>query len=236
MSSHIWRYLDLSKLIYLVDNAALHFTRIVQFKDKFEGSYPIKNLEDWNERYPTVGDFSHWRKFVCVSCWYESENESAAMWELYSRDDQGVAICSTKDKLKKSFDGGSDDVHFDNVKYIDFIRDKGKIESPLDVSLYKRIEFGFEREFRGVLFEIPENDGFENGFPNYGSVEKQKGFPKDGQGKAVKPEVLIEKLVVSPYAKPWYKKVVKDVLEKYKLSSVEVKESELAVDPVYPKQ
>ena len=234
MSSHIWRYLDLPKLIHLVANRTLHFTRIDQFKDKFEGSYPIKNLADWEQRYPTVGDFSHWRKFACVSCWYESENESAAMWELYSRDDQGVAIRSTKDKLKESFE--SEEVFFANVKYIDFMRDKGIINSPLDVSLYKRIEFGFEREFRGVLFEIPENDGFENGFPNYGSVEKQKGFPKDGQGKAVKPEVLIEKLVVSPYAKPWYKKVVKDVLEKYKLSSVEVKESELAVDPVYPKQ
>jgi len=85
MSSRIWRYLDLAKLIHLAANRTLHFTRIDQFKDKFEGSYPIGNLKNWEYQYPGVGDFSGWRKFACVSCWYESENESAAMWELYSR-------------------------------------------------------------------------------------------------------------------------------------------------------
>jgi hypothetical protein len=235
MSSHIWRYIDLAKLIHLAANRTLHFTRIDQFKDKFEGSYPIGNLKDWEYKYPGVGDFSGWRKFACVSCWYESENESAAMWELYSRSGQGMAIRSTKDKLKDSL-LFAEEVFFSNVKYIDFLRDKADISTPLEVFLYKRIEFASEREFRAALFDLPGCEEFKDGFPILGSVEKQEGFPKNGKDMPVKPEVLIEKVILSPYSKPWYKEMVKDVLGKYDLSSLGLLDSELMADPVYPKQ
>jgi len=62
MGSRIWRYIDLAKTIHLLATKTLHFTRIDQFDDKFEGSYPVQNLNDWESKYPDVGDFSHWRK------------------------------------------------------------------------------------------------------------------------------------------------------------------------------
>lgn len=37
MSDRIWRYLDLPKFIHLIAYSALHFTRVDQFRDKFEG-------------------------------------------------------------------------------------------------------------------------------------------------------------------------------------------------------
>lgn len=234
VNSHIWRYMDLAKFIHVLATKTLHFTRIDQFKDKFEGSYPIQNLRDWELQYPEVGNFSHWRKFACVSCWYESDNESAAMWELYGKDNQGLAIQSTKERLKKSVE--SDEVTFDKVKYVNFIKEKADIHIPLDVFLYKRTEFECEREYRAALFDLPKSDGTQNGFPNFGSVEKQEGYPKVGKDISVDLEILIEKIVLSPYAMPWYKKAVADVLMKYHISGSILVESELSSDPVYPRQ
>ena len=113
-----------------------------------------------------------------MSCWYEADNESAAMWELYSKSHQGIAILSTKERLKKSLE--SDQLVFENVKYIDFLRGKANISIPLDAFLYKRIEYECEREYRATLFRLPQSDGYENGFPRFGSVEKQAGFPEGG--------------------------------------------------------
>lgn len=234
MGTRIWRYTDLAKTIHLLAAKTLHFTRIDQFDDRFEGSYPVQNLKDWESQYPKVGDFNCWRKFGCVSCWYEADNESAAMWELYSKGHQGIAILSTKDRLKESLE--SDQPFCENVKYIDFLREKASIKTPLDVFLYKRTEFNYEQEYRAVLFKLPQSDGCDNGIPRYGSVEKQAGFPEHGKDIPVDPEVLIENLVLSPYAKPWYRELVEEVLSKYGVNTSILAESELAADPVYPRQ
>ncbi len=236
MDSKIWRYLDFAKLIHLISTKTLHFTRIDQFKDKFEGSYPLKNIKDWEgPGYKPVGDFKNWRKFVCVSCWYESNRESAAMWELYGANRQGVAICSSKQRLK---DGLAEPpiISYNDIEYIDFINDMADINIPHDVCKYKRIEFESECEFRAALTAIPQSPGFENGFPEFGSVDNQEGFPKEGMDIPVNLDVLIEKVVLSPYAENWYRDIITKLARHYGLDNSIITTSELAADPVYPKQ
>jgi len=234
MTTYIWRYLDLSKFVHLISTKTLHFSRIDQFTDKFEGSYPRKNLIDWQNKYPEVGDFKHWRKFACVSCWYKSEHESASMWELYTQNNQGLSIRSTTDRLKNSVkDTG---VFIEKIKYIDFLRGKADILTPNQAFLYKRIEFKCEDEVRAVLFKLPPNAGFDNGFPIFGSVEKNDGFPENGIDIPVDCNNLIDKIVLSPYSKKWFKEVVKNLLMRFTFKSIEIIDSELSSDPIYPKQ
>ena len=50
----IWRYMDITKLIALLDSSALYFTRTDSLGDPFEGSYPVQSFgwasqEDWAE-------------------------------------------------------------------------------------------------------------------------------------------------------------------------------------------
>ena len=60
-----------------------------------------------------------WPKYVAVNCWHENEHESAAMWKLYIKSVEGIAIQSTYSKLKKSFI--NDEIIFiGKVKYIDY--------------------------------------------------------------------------------------------------------------------
>lgn len=234
MSAYLWRYVDLAKFVHLIATRTLHFTRIDQFKDKFEGSYPLRNLRDWERKYPEVGDFKHYRKFACVSCWYESIHESAAMWEIYGKNGQGIAIRSTRERLKESLD--DDTLFFENVKYTDFLRKKAKISFPYEAFLFKRIEFKSEQEFRLAIFKLPESPGFEGGFPRLGSPEKQEGFPESGINIEVNLRSLIERIVLSPYSIKWYRDVIKDIMARYDLGSLTVAESELTLDPVYPKR
>ncbi len=234
MDSQIWRYLDIAKFIHLLSTKTLHFTRMDQFKDKFEGSYPLKNISDWDKDYPEVGDFKNFRKFICVSCWYKSDRESTAMWEIYGANGQGVAICSSEEKLNESLRWKTTIPC--EVQYIDFIKDKADIINPFDVWKYKRIEFSHECEFRAASTKIPQSPGVENGFPIFGSVDDQEGFPKEGLDIPVRPDLLIEKVVFSPYAKNWYRSIIIELLSHYGLEKSIITTSELAADPVYPKQ
>ncbi len=180
MSNYVWRYLDLPKFIHLIAYKALHFTRVDQFRDKFEGSYPLQNLKEWMSDHPESVDFKHWRKFACVSCWYESENESAAMWERYSKNDLGIAICSTKEKLQEVLKNERI-LEIRNVIYIDFIKKKAEIDYPWKAFWYKRIEFESEKEFRALLFDLPENEGFENGSRSQDQLKIKRGFQRMGR-------------------------------------------------------
>jgi len=234
MCSRIWRYFDLAKFVHLITSETLHFTRIDQFKDKFEGSYPLQNLKDWESKYPEVGDFKNYRNFACVSCWYESDHESAAMWELYGINGQGIAVCSTIKKLQSSLE--SDDVIYEKIQYIDFIKEKADILIPMDAFKYKRIEFECENEFRAILQKLPQSSEIRNGFPILGSVDKQDGYPEKGVEISVDLDLLTEKVVFSPHSKMWYRDTIIRLLQSCDLHKIVVVESELAVDPVYPKQ
>ncbi len=41
----VWRYIDFTKLVSLIDTRRLYFTRADRFEDPFEGSWPKINVE-----------------------------------------------------------------------------------------------------------------------------------------------------------------------------------------------
>src|SRR5215208_6528995 len=42
-------------------------------------------------------------KAACVNCWHINDFESAAMWNVYSRIGDGIAVQSTYDRLRDGF-------------------------------------------------------------------------------------------------------------------------------------
>ncbi len=114
----LWKYLDFHKFIDLISNKTLHFTRLDQFDDPFEGACN----ELINERFcwkdtPEEHNMQHLGKDVArlltnqsnskmarykkeseksqksqfVNCWNKLERESMAMWNLYSNSNS-IAI------------------------------------------------------------------------------------------------------------------------------------------------
>jgi|GEM_PF-183502 len=99
--------------------------------------------------------FNERKKKVAISCWHLNESESAAMWEVYSRAGQGIAICTTLEKLHKIKKPHGYEMEMFKVDYIDFDKtyDAGFTDYELLPFKNKRKEFEYEHEFRIMLYQ-----------------------------------------------------------------------------------
>jgi len=126
----IWRYMDFTKFCVTDRLQVLHFTRPDQFADPFEGAVPQQarlNLQESAQRlnYPPtfnpLAPYEQIRRLTCVNCWHVNEHESEAMWKLYLKSDEGIAIRSTHSRLIQSFDDSKDvAICVGMVQYIDY--------------------------------------------------------------------------------------------------------------------
>ncbi|ANC19614.1 hypothetical protein WR52_12845 [Bacillus cereus] len=225
----IWRYMDFTKFMDMLDKESIFFTRADKFQDKFEGTYPPLNkvirphiyknqLNTLNpeEREEVIlsfesfnTKFNHFRKFILINCWHMNEYESAAMWNLYLKSDEGIAIQSNVERLIKSFGKSQEKVHIGKVEYIDYKLDiipEGRIYLPF---MHKRKSFEHEHELR-VLHLLDKENGLEYGMPIKCDISE-----------------LIEKIYVAPTAPDWLFNLVDSMCKKFNLN-VEVERSELS--------
>ncbi len=227
----IWRYLDFTKFISLLDKQALFFTRADKLLDQFEGSWTKANLErlsasfkDYVKGGEKILDFLRKiRKYTIVNCWHWNEYESAAMWELYIKSDAGIAIQSTFDSLIKEL--GKNEVqgvmNIHDVKYIDFesfSMPEGDLIAPF---FHKRKSFAHEQEIRAVIQQLPIN--------KLGQIDWTIKPHDSGIYIPVDLNILIKNILVSPTAPQWFMDLVGAVVKKYNLDKP-VKQSSLA-DP-----
>ena len=140
-ATYIWRYQDLTKLLWTLANGALWFARADKLDDPYEGSttQPFKTSlaaafndfqiprENANQALETITRSNQaFRRNAAVSCWHISEHESAAMWQVYAEAGQAVAIRSTIDRFLESlpegfeFGSGRDESGRPNVHRVEF--------------------------------------------------------------------------------------------------------------------
>ncbi|MFC2005186.1 hypothetical protein ACFLUY_03065 [Chloroflexota bacterium] len=178
--ARIWRYMDFTKFVSLLENNALFFPRADTLGDPFEGSFSKANIPIRNEIYVggdeglTPEDVSEIYRllpeFTAISCWHINWYESAAMWKVYLKSNEGIAIRSNFEKLKNSLKDKKNDIYIGKVKYIDY-KKEAVPEGPLECFVRKRTSFKFEAELRAVIQKLPRgrslsrakrpfNDGF----------------------------------------------------------------------------
>ncbi|MFH0913981.1 MAG: hypothetical protein V1849_01670, partial [Chloroflexota bacterium] len=105
-NTKIWRYLNFTKFVSLLDKSALFFTRADKLDDPFEGSCPEKVIRFWEKKFGMkyMDEFyEHLKKFTLVNCWHISDYESAAMWKMYLKNNEGIALQSTFNRLTSCF-------------------------------------------------------------------------------------------------------------------------------------
>jgi hypothetical protein len=180
----IWRYMDLDKFHSLLERKALFFCRADKFSDPFEGSIPRKEAEyrlteaEKNAQFfgrqfdlPSAEknvrglQFLHRklkRSFI-INCWHINNNESDAMWRLYLKDNEGVAIQSNAMIINKIIANTGIKIDSSKIRYINYENDiwYHPIEYPrrsynlMAPFVHKRVEFKHEQEFR-LIYEIQE--------------------------------------------------------------------------------
>ena len=154
----IWRYCDLAKLVSLLDKKELFFPTLEALDDRYEGFLTGNTLTDALKHFPAerprknlVETWKNARKQLCVNSWHMNTHESAAMWKLYLKRDEGVAIRSTFSRLTNCFARAPMDVFVAKVKYIDYAKDLNDPWNVYKLGLWKRKSFEHENELRAVV-------------------------------------------------------------------------------------
>ena len=227
----VWRYLDFTKYVSLLSSQSIFFSRSDLFDDPYEGSTTQANIKRRKDIYKknnipdeTFKQMSYLlekvRQWTYVNCWHMNEHESAAMWKLYAKTNEAVAIQSTYHKLKNCLSGKA---YLGIVNYIDYESEWLPGDDTMWPFVHKRKSFEHERELRAVIQDLPVVDNvIKPGLPN----------PESGQIVPVHLQDLIEFVHVSPESSKWFYLLVKDVTEKYNFK-FEVRQSLLAKHPVF---
>lgn len=163
------------------------------------------HLENWQ-----IKENEEYRRFTCINCWHINEVESLAMWKLYCQTGEAVAIQSTFDRLVRSLSGCTENVYGGLVKYTNYDTDAIPIGNDFYRFIYKRSSFSHERELRLIIRREPPINNETK------SVEWHVDlFPDGGVSIPVDLDILVERILLSPTAPPWFEKVVRSLAEKY---------------------
>lgn len=226
----LWRYMDFTKFVAMLDTQSLYFTRSDKLGDPFEGSYTRINIElrrAWLKEISnkeTVADpfsvLKRVRRWMYINCWHMNPLESAAMWKLYAKTDEAIAIQTTYRRLTTYL---PQEVYCGVVQYKDYDREQipeGNVFYPF---LHKQRSFEHEREVRAILDRLPQTQA-DMDLP----LEKTP----EGIRLGVNLNDLVTVIFVAPNSKPWFQDLVNAVSNKYDLKK-EVKRSSLEREPLF---
>lgn len=232
----LWRYMDFTKLLSLLEKQALFFVRADKLGDPFEGCFPKAVLEKLKLGLEFRGQGNiYWnmtqalktiRSWTLISCWHESTTESAAMWNCYNSNNDGIAIKTSYSRLCKSL-MGLEDVYIGRVQYIDYdapepkgifdaedpLWNPDRPDHPLNLRsqfFKKRDAFRHEHEVRAVL---PKS--LQGLFSQGMTVELPVPTWRSGEYVKVDVAILIDSIVLSPFATNAFRELVPAVVARY---------------------
>ena len=232
-NAKIWRFMDFTKFVSLLEKKALFFCNSEKIGDPFEGSFSKKSIEKM-KNHPFFKNVNSqffeqlsqtrrlMKKFHFLNCWHINDYESAAMWSLYLSNNEGIAVQSTFKKLADSFHNAKETIYIGKVNYIDYETATIPDDNVFWPFVHKRKSFENENELRVVLQKIPSGQAIE--WPSEPLIPGLY-IPSDL-------EILIEEIYISPTAPSWFKDVVKVTTEKFQLNK-NIQDSKLNERPVY---
>lgn len=227
-STRVWRYMDLAKLIWLLDSQKLWLSRLDLLKDSHEGSIPrlLAMYRNQSILEQGVGDFgpqiSHFnqrvRNSTYISCWRLGNAETESMWRLYCPGEQGIALQTSYQKLLYSV-LGDPHLFIGCVVYIDYESEGFPLDNLFYPVMHKRLNFAHEQEVRLVKMEHIE-------------MTNQIGPPGITIDWLL--EAVIDAIYVNPYAPEYYSEVVRSVVRNFAPALEDrVCWSRMRSDPVY---
>lgn len=232
----LWRYMDLGRFLSLLEDEAIYFARADQMSDKWEGAYTHVNRELNKllyEGYFGVLDGALFKrrafmlKTTHISCWHESPNESAAMWDLYPRDGRGVAIKTSWGDLKASL-GSERWISGRRIRYADYASESIPEDNVFDAFMHKRRSFEHEREVR-LITSTPRTD-----VRFHDELQRMQAY-YDSEPVVIPVPVdlvrLIDSVYVAPESPGWIFDLIAKIVKRYGFA-FEVRQSDLAADPV----
>jgi hypothetical protein len=227
----VWRYMDFTKYVELLESCCLFFVRSDHLDDPYEGATSHVNvrlrpqvsseLGIPSDKLEQMAQLTKWvRQWTYLNCWHMNEYESAAMWKLYAKTNEAVAIQSTFRYLEQSLPSH---VYLGIVHYIDYDTEWMPEGNTFWPFVHKRKSFEHEREVRAVIQDLPQNEQ---------KIEVGKENKQIGQKVQVELDEMIHRVYVSPTSPQWFADLVDAITKRYG-HTFEVTQSDLAQEPVY---
>ncbi len=195
----LWRYMSLSRFLWMLQNKQLWLARADTLNDPWEIALAGDQLEQVIMRHPIrpLGSGQpnesaleraqrinkHWRETTFISCWSSADHESHALWRLFCGPNEGVAVSTPMRWLRNALGN----VHLYVVTYCE---PGSVVRTPelLELATKKRLMFDYEREVRAIATEDTDDPKLIRGGLGY-------QYP-------IEPEEIIASIAVHPEAGP----------------------------------
>ena len=198
----VWKYLDLSKFLDLLLSKKLFMSRSDKFEDQYEGTFSeptfeeIKKLSQHNPEF--LKFYKERREKVVISSWHINEYESFAMWQIFTQNNEGLAIQSTVGRLQAALQADTTyHQSIGEVNYIDYKKEYIPFDDAFFPFLFKRKSFIYEREIRIIC-----------------DASARVNPVNEGLNISINIDDLIEKIYIHPKSENWYKKLVIELLKR----------------------
>lgn len=237
----LWRYMDFTKFVSLISSSELYFpsARKLKIIDPWEGTYLKKELDyhlkeliyfykktktfDFNfikeKAESTKNGFEHQEYINYISCWQSNNYESAAMWRLYLKSNEGLCIQTDINSFKKSFDNEEKKVYIGMVRYKDF-------ENDIFYSDYNMRQIGYPG-FNLFLPFIHKRKIYEHEKEYRAIVPYDEAKETKPEGIMIKVELkhLIKSIILAPSCPDWFEDLVRCVLDKFSSNKFKIQKS-----------
>lgn len=228
----IFRYLDIDSFLQIL-NGEFYVSKKRQFVDKVDagknilfkeiGTNFLRNVEDENAipRKPfsmtDFLDFLHTSQEYLTSCWTKNEDDFL-MWSAYTQSNCGVCLQSTINNVVASFTSVENYSIWCSPMYYDGFINIGTLE---EILFRKQHMYINENEVRFYFLSTALGESMDHG----------AGKRVFGANLKVKPDVMIDKVILSPKMRGNSSGVLSQLLEeKYPFLKDRVVKSKINID------
>ncbi len=225
--------MDLGKFISMLTNNSLFFCRLDKLEDQFEGTTSRRNFDLRVQYYKQLRDIPFYEEppsdeeilkmvgqtytlqeklkhLTCINCWNKYDQESAALWKIYSDFGKGIMIKTCVENLINSLEVEEKEIHLSKVKYIDFeneLMQDGATSYPI---IHKHNSYSYEEEIR-MFLEV-------KGDSNWTYDWKQEEV-EEGKYCKVDLNKLIIEIIIGPFSQKWLFNSVVEILKRFNIKS-----------------
>ena len=155
----IWRFLRLNAFIELIAGNFVQ-VRADAFDDPMEGAFGFKDTQIsrflLSEIHLDLPASTTWKNEILsglksralITSWFEFDRESYAMWRVYGRIGESVAIVTTVGQLRRVL--ADQPVRIERIRYNPLC---GEITDLREPFFHKTPEYAYEREIRSVQIQ-----------------------------------------------------------------------------------
>lgn len=206
-SAILWRYVDLARYADLLLKKQLFFSRADKFEDPYEGRFNKENGSSLrqSDKIEEAKRQNQKRTEIAISSWHQNNDESYAMWKIYAKGSYGIAVQTTFEKLKRSFNATDKPIYIGKVNYYDEDSNLLHVDNNSFIPfLRKRAIYNYENEVR-CCYALPQQEKYE----------WQQQDIHNGVFIDVDLNEMIERIYISPYSPNWIRDIVEGLNKKF---------------------